>query len=191
MKFSKIRNIFHIFKKTINLFKKLNYLKIIRFLKISKNENFKNQIDFFLKSKFSIKKSQKWPSVKKLTPDRNLSFIVIWCSYSAEIKLQYMKNTFHVAHFHINMVFLTRNMFKEIKVPKSRGALGTGFTYAPVLLFELYLAINNSSTSHSSRRKNTSTLRVTLREGRILLLYGSLCFKPAVNRQPGFRRWDS
>ena len=58
-----------------------------------------------------------------------------------------MKNTFHVAHFHFNMVLLTRNMFKEVHVIKSRGALGTGFTYAPVLLFELYLAINNSSTS--------------------------------------------
>ena len=57
-----------------------------------------------------------------------------------------------------------------------------------LLLFELYLAINYSSTSHSSRKKNTPTLRViTLREGRILPLYESLCFKPAVNRQPGFR----
>ena len=54
-----------------------------------------------------------------------------------------MKNTFHVAHFHINRVLSTRNMFKEVHVIKSRGALGTGFTYAPVLLFELYLAINN------------------------------------------------
>ena len=34
-------------------------------------------------------------------------------------------------------------MFKEVHVMKSRGALGTGFTCAPVLLFELYLAINN------------------------------------------------
>ena len=47
------------------------------------------------------------------------------------------------------MVIINRNMFKEVHVIKSRGALGTGFTYAPVLLFELYLAINNSSTSHS------------------------------------------
>ena len=95
-----------------------------------------------------------------------------------------MKNAFHVAHFHTNMVVSTRNMFKEVKVPKSRGALGTGFTHAPVLLFELYLAINNSSTSHSPRRKNTSTLRViTLQAGRSLLYV-----EPAVNRQPGFRR---
>ena len=46
------------------------------------------------------------------------------------------------------MVLSTRNTFKDVHVPKSRGALGTGFTYAPVLLFELYLAINNGSTSH-------------------------------------------
>ena len=39
---------------------------------------------------------------------------------------------FNVAHFHINEVLSTRNMFKEVNVPKSRGALGTGFTYAPV-----------------------------------------------------------
>ena len=30
------------------------------------------------------------------------------------------------------MVLMTRKMFKEVHVPKSRGALGTGFTYAPV-----------------------------------------------------------
>ena len=41
------------------------------------------------------------------------------------------------------MVLSTTNMFKEVQFPQSRGALGTGFTYAPVLLFELYLAINN------------------------------------------------
>ena len=52
---------------------------------------------------------------------------------------------------------------------------------------------------------NTPALRVTLQAGRSLLdelrvitlhagrslLYELLCFKPAVNRQPGFRRWDS
>ena len=53
-----------------------------------------------------------------------------------------MKNTLHVAHFHIKLVLPTRNVCKEVHVIKSRGALGTGFTYAPVLLFELYLAIN-------------------------------------------------
>ena len=61
------------------------------------------------------------------------------------MKLQYIKKIFHVAHFHINMVLSKRNMFKEFDVIKSRGALGTGVTYAPVLLFELYLAINNVS----------------------------------------------
>ena len=35
-------------------------------------------------------------------------------------------------------------MSKEVHVIKSRGALGTGFTCAPVLLSELYLAINNA-----------------------------------------------
>ena len=49
------------------------------------------------------------------------------------MKLQYIKNTLHVAHFRINLVSLTKNIFKEVKVPKSRGALGTGFSCAPVL----------------------------------------------------------
>ena len=39
------------------------------------------------------------------------------------------------------MALSTRNIFKEVHVTKSRGALGTGFTYAPVLLFERYLAM--------------------------------------------------
>ena len=56
-------------------------------------------------------------------------------------------------------------MLKEVEIIKSRGALGTGFTYAPVLLFELHLAINNSSTSHYSKK--------------------------AVNRQPSFRLKES
>ena len=43
-----------------------------------------------------------------------------------------MKNTFHVAHFDINMVLSTRNMFTEVRVPKSRGLIGTRFTYAPI-----------------------------------------------------------
>ena len=125
---------------------------------------------------------------EKLTPDRNFVYIMTRCPYSAKMKLQYMKNIFHVANFHINLVFSMRNMFKEVNVIKSRGALGTGFTYAPVLLFELYLAVNNSSTSHSPlgillpyalllSTGNTPALRVS--------------FEPAVNRQRGFRRWDS
>ena len=66
---------------------------------------------------------------------------------------------------------------------------------APVLLFratevsstsQLYPAIKNSSTSRSSRRKNTPTLRViTLREGRILPHFHRLPIKQvgAVPRQ--------
>ena len=77
-------------------------------------------------------RSEKWSPVKKLTSDGNLNYIITWCSNSVKIKLQYIKNTLHVAHFHINMVLSTRNMFKEIHVIKSRGALGTGFTYAPI-----------------------------------------------------------
>ena len=34
------------------------------------------------------------------------------------------ESTSHVAHFHINMVLSTRNMFKEVKVIKSRGGRG-------------------------------------------------------------------
>ena len=91
------------------------------------------------------------------------------------MKLQYMKNTSVVAHFHIMMVSINRNMFKQARVINKLGRFGTGVPLAPVLLFELFLAINNSSTSHSSRRQNTSTLRIiTLRERRILPLYGSL-----------------
>ena len=56
-------------------------------------------------------------------------------------------------------------------------------THAPVLLFELYLAIKNTSTSHSSTghyspSRNVSALRViTLRGGRIPPHYESLLFE--------------
>ena len=71
-------------------------------------------------------------------------------NYCTQMEISFLlSHDAHIAHFHFNGVLLKRNMFKEVNVPKSRGALGTGFTYAPVLLFELYLAINNSSTSHS------------------------------------------
>ena len=99
--------------------------------KISKFETFENQFLVFWKSKFSIKISKNDPH-QNLKSDGNLDCIVTSCWYSPEIKLQYMKNTLHVPHFHINMVLSTRNMFKQAKVIKSRGALGTGFTYAPV-----------------------------------------------------------
>ena len=90
---------------------------------------------------------KKMTPVKKLESDGNFNYIVVLCSHSAKIKLHYIKNIFHVAHFHINLVLSTRNMFKEVNVIKSRGALGTGFTYAPVLLFELYLAISNRAVN--------------------------------------------
>ena len=105
----------------------MNCLSNIIFSKKISFESFKNQIVFFRK-KIEIK-PQKWPPAKQLHPDGNLISIITSCSYSAKIKLQYIKNTFNGAHFHINRVLLTRNFFKEVHVPKSRGVLGTGFTY--------------------------------------------------------------
>ena len=49
------------------------------------------------------------------------------------MKLQCKKNTFHVSHFYIDDVLLTTNSCKQVRVIKSRGALGTGLTTAPVL----------------------------------------------------------
>ena len=76
------------------------------------------------------------------------------------------------------------------KVSFFAGPSLAGLATVSVLLFEKE-EYSHSTSHYSSRRKNTTTLRITLREGRILSLYESLCFKPAVNRQPGFRRWDS
>ena len=56
--------------------------------------------------------------------------------------------TLHVAHFHIMLVFITENISKQAKVTKKLGRFETGIPFAPVLLFELYLAIIYSSTSH-------------------------------------------
>ena len=56
--------------------------------------------------------------------------------YSANIKLQYMKNTLHVADFHINEVLLTVNISKQANVPKKLGRFGTGIPIAPVLCFK-------------------------------------------------------
>ena len=61
----------------------------------------------------------------------------------SEIKFLYIENIFHAGNFHMNTIISTINMCKEVQVIKSRGALGTRFTYAPVLLFELYLAMAN------------------------------------------------
>ena len=74
------------------------------------------------------------------------------------MKLQYIKNIFHVTHFHNMMVSIIENISKQAHVINKLGRFGTGVTLAPVLLFELYLAID---------------------------------VEPAVNRQPGFRGWDS
>ena len=79
-------------------------------------------------SKTKMKILQNDPS-QNLGPD---GYIVIWCSYSPEMKLQYIENTLHGAHVHINIVFRTRNMFEEVRTIKSLGDLGTEFTYAPV-----------------------------------------------------------
>ena len=68
------------------------------------------------------------------------------------MKLQYIKNTLHVAHVHMKFVLLTRNMFKQAHVPNKLGRFGTGFPIAPVLLFELYLAINKATSGEPSTR---------------------------------------
>ena len=77
-----------------------------------------------------------------MKPDGNFIYIIIWYPYSAKMKLRYMKNTSAVAHFHIMMVSFNKNMFKQAHVINKLGRYGTGVPLAPVLLFELYLAIN-------------------------------------------------
>ena len=76
------------------------------------------------------------------------------------MKLQYIKKISNVVDFHIRTVSITNNLYKQAHVLNKLGRFGTGVTLAPVLLFELYLAINQSFTSHSPSRKN-SALRVT------------------------------
>ena len=46
------------------------------------------------------------------------------------------------------MVLLTKNIYKQANDTKKLGALGTGFTTAPVLLFELHAAMDYGSTTH-------------------------------------------
>ena len=73
MKFSKNRNIF-VFLKTKKIFQKLNYLKSIEFLKIcEKFENFKNRVDSFCKSKFSIKNLKNDP-LRNNCPQMEIAF---------------------------------------------------------------------------------------------------------------------
>ena len=69
---------------------------------------------------------------KRLSSDGRLISIIIWCSYSGKMKVQYMNNTFHVAQFHIKLVLLMRNSFKQAKVPNKLGRFGTGIPIAPV-----------------------------------------------------------
>ena len=88
-----------------------------------KKQKYKNKIVLFWNSKFSKKNLTTWPSTERLTPDRNVICIITRCSYSPEMKLGYMKNISHVTHFHINSFLSTRNMFKEVHVIKSCGAL--------------------------------------------------------------------
>ena len=69
---------------------------------------------------------------------------------------------------------------------KLLGRFGEGVLLAPVLFFELYQAINKSSTNHFSREELRAPRVITLPAG-MSLLYG----KCAVNRQPSFRTEDS
>ena len=71
------------------------------------------------------------------------------------MNLQYIKNTFHVAHFHITEFLSTRNMFKEVHVIKSRGALRTGFTNARVW----QRAVNRQPGSRSKNLNFSKQLR--------------------------------
>ena len=54
-----------------------------------------------------------------------------------------------MADFHEMIVLSTRNFSEGVQCPIKLALSGTGFTTAPVLLFELHLAINSSSTIHS------------------------------------------
>ena len=48
------------------------------------------------------------------------------------MKLQYMKNTSAVTHFHIMMVSINKNMFKHAHVINKLGRFGTVIPLAPV-----------------------------------------------------------
>ena len=82
---------------------------------------------------------------------------------SAKMKLQYMKNIFHVAHFHMVMVFVLKNISKQVNVTKKLGRFGTGIPTAPV-----WQSCGKPSTKFPHG--------------------GLVDVEPAVNRQPGFRR---
>ena len=93
---------------------------------------------------------QKWPPAENVKPNRNLIYVITWCSYSAEMKLRYTNFTSVVALLHLKTISFTKTISKQVNVTKKLGQFGTVIPLAPVL-----------------------------------------CFKPAVNRQPGFCRWDS
>ncbi len=48
------------------------------------------------------------------------------------MKLQYMKNIFNVADFHMEKVLLTKNFSKAVHVTNKLGRFGTGIPIAPV-----------------------------------------------------------
>ena len=53
------------------------------------------------------------------------------------------------------MGLIIKTVSKQVHVINKLGRLGTGVPLAPVLLFELYLAINCSSTSQFIAKENS------------------------------------
>ena len=77
--------------------------------------------------------------VRNLKPDGNCVCIII---RRAIVELHC-----ECGHFHMMMVVSTRNVSKQAHDINKLSALGTSFIIAPVLFFELHLAINHSSDS--------------------------------------------
>ena len=90
---------------------------------------------------------------KNLELDGNFIYIITRCSYSGTLKLRYTKSILNRAHLLMVMVSITKIISKQAHVIHKLGRFGTGVPLAPVLLFELYLAINYSSTSYVSNRR--------------------------------------
>ena len=102
---------------------------------------------FLLEIEIFEKSSKNDPRLKNLRQVEN-SFVL---SAGDDTHQKWNFNTWRILrmwHLFISTGFYQRAIFKQVKVPKSRGALGMGFTYAPVLLLELYLAKNSGSTGH-------------------------------------------
>ena len=95
--------------------------QIISKFKFSKKEiwKFLKLNSFISKIEICTRRSQKWPAAKLLHSDGNPISIITWCSYSAKIKLQYIKNTFHVENFHIRSILSTRKYAKRPKFQKN------------------------------------------------------------------------